>query len=150
MEREKQFPNFTSISHFGIGILTCFMVANDIDIVTSSDEQEEANSINLRKVNGSYLLRKMDKIELDVRIKQHGTMVKLYVRSDVDMAKLENDLRKWIVVPEIPVYLSVDGNENIRIGYNSLKRNTDKIFKWKQAMMLMEKNMMYMKRNMEM
>ena len=97
------------------------MVANDIDIVTSSDEQEEANSINLRKVNGSYLLRKMDKNELDVRIKQHGTMVKLYVRSDVDMAKLENDLRKWIVVPEIPVYLSVDGNENIRIGYNSLK-----------------------------
>ena len=118
---KKQFPNFTSISHFGIGILTCFMVANDIDIVTSSDEQEEANSINLRKVNGSYLLRKMDKNELDVRIKQHGTMVKLYVRSDVDMAKLENDLRKWIVVPEIPVYLSVDGNENIRIGYNSLK-----------------------------
>lgn len=38
------------------------MVANDIDIVTSSDEQEEANSINLRKVNGSYLLRKMDKM----------------------------------------------------------------------------------------
>lgn len=118
---KKQFPNFTSISHFGIGILTCFMVANDIDIVTSSDEQEEANSINLRKVNGSYLLRKMDKNELDVRIKQHGTMVKLYVRSDVDMTKLENDLRKWIVVPEIPVYLSVDGNENIRIGYDSLK-----------------------------
>lgn len=81
----------------------------------------DRNSINLRKVNGSYLLRKMDKNELDVRIKQHGTMVKLYVRSDVDMAKLENDLRKWIVVPEIPVYLSVDGNENIRIGYNSLK-----------------------------
>lgn len=27
---KKQFPNFTSISHFGIGILTCFMVANDI------------------------------------------------------------------------------------------------------------------------
>ena len=97
------------------------MVAIYIDIVTSSDEQEEANSINLRKVNGSYLLRKMDKNELDVRIKQHGTMVKLYVRNDVDMTKLENDLRKWIVVPEIPVYLSVDDNENIRIGYDSLK-----------------------------
>lgn len=75
----------TSISHFGIGILTCFMIANDIDIVRSSDEQNEANSINLRKVNGSYLLRKMDKNELDERIKQHGTMVKLYVRNDVDM-----------------------------------------------------------------
>ena len=30
---KKQFPNFSSISHFGIGILTCFMIANDIDIV---------------------------------------------------------------------------------------------------------------------
>lgn len=118
---KKQFPNFTSISHFGIGILTCFMVANDIDIVTSSDEQEEANSINLRKVNGSYLLRKLDKNELDTRIKQHGTMVKLYVRSDVDMTKIENDLRKWIVIPEIPVYLSIDNGDSIRIGYDSLK-----------------------------
>ena len=60
------------------------MVANDIDIVTNSVEQEEANSINLRKVNGSYLLRTLDKNELDHYIKQHGTMVKLYVRNDVD------------------------------------------------------------------
>lgn len=118
---KKQFPDFTSISHFGIGILTCFMIANDIDIVTSSVEQEDANSINLRKVNGSYLLRKLEKSELDTRIKHHGTMVRLYVRSDVDMTTLENDLRKWIVVPEIPVYLSIDGEEEIRIGYDSLK-----------------------------
>lgn len=118
---KKQFPNFSSISHFGIGILTCFMVANDIDIVTNSVEQEEANSINLRKVNGSYLLRKLDKNELDSRIKQHGTMVRLYVRSDVDMTKLENDLKKWIVIPEIPVYLSIDGGDKNRIGYDTLK-----------------------------
>ena len=118
---KKQFPNFSSISHFGIGILTCFMVANDIDIVTNSVEQGDANSINLRKVNGSYLLRKLDKNDLDERIKHHGTMVKLYIRSDVDMSKLENDLRKWIVIPEIPVYLTIDNNEIIRIGYTSLK-----------------------------
>lgn len=118
---KKQFPNFTSISHFGIGILTCFMVANDIDIVTNSIEQEDANSINLRKVNGSYLLRKVDKNELDYRIRKHGTMVKLYVRSDVDMSKVENDLRKWIVIPEVPVYLSMDEGKEIRIGYDSLK-----------------------------
>lgn len=118
---KKQFPNFSSISHFGIGILTCFMVANDIDIVTNSVEQEDANSINLRKVNGSYLLRKMDKSELDNRIKQHGTMVKLHIRSDVDMAGVESDLRKWIVLPEVPVYLTVDGGEKNRIGYDSLK-----------------------------
>lgn len=118
---KKQFPNFSSISHFGIGILTCFMIANDIDIVTNSVEQEEANSINLRKVNGSYLLRKLDKNELDDYIKQHGTMVKLYVRNDVDMSTVENDLRKWIVLPEVPVYLMNDNSEKNRIGYDSLK-----------------------------
>ena len=49
----KEFPDFSSISHFGIGILTCFMIANDIDIVTNSEEQDDVNCINLRKVNGS-------------------------------------------------------------------------------------------------
>ena len=118
---KKQFPHFSSISHFGIGILTCFMVANDIDIITNSVEQEDANSINLRKVNGNYLLRKLEKSQLDDRIKQHGTMVKLYIRSDVNMSTLENDLRKWIVIPEVPVYLAIDNGEKIRIGYDSLK-----------------------------
>lgn len=118
---KKQFPDFTSISHFGIGILTCFMIANDIDIVTNSVEENEANSINLRKVTGSYLLRKLDKKDLDTRIKHHGTMVKLYVRNDVDMNTLENDLKKWIVLPEIPVYFIADNKEKVRIGYDSLK-----------------------------
>ena len=118
---KKQFPDFSSISHFGIGILTCFMIANDIDIVTNSVEQEDANSISLRKVNGSYLLRKLEKDKLDDCIKQHGTMVKLYVRNDVDMSAVENDLKKWIVLPEIPVYLKIDEGQKNRIGYDSLK-----------------------------
>lgn len=96
------------------------MIANDIDIITNSTEQEEANIINLRKVNGSYLLRKLNKKDLDERIKSHGTMVKLHVRNDVDMTKIEDDLKKWIVVPEIPVYLKINGAEEIRIGYDSL------------------------------
>lgn len=117
----KEFPDFSSISHFGIGLLTCFMVADDIDILTNSEEEYEANSINLRKVNGSYLLRRIEKSKLDSRIAAHGTMVKLYIRNDVDMTKLESDLKKWIVVPEVPVYLTIDGGTEIRIGYDSLK-----------------------------
>lgn len=118
---KKQFPNFCSISHFGIGLLTCFMVADDIDIVTKSADYDEANSINLRKVNGSYLLRKMPKSELDDRIKEHGTMVKLFVRSDIDMKTLESDLQKWIINPEVPVFLTIDNNKEKRIGKDTLK-----------------------------
>lgn len=123
---KKQFPNFSSISHFGIGILTCFMVANDIDIVTNSEEQNDVNCISLRKVNGNYLLRRISKPEVDKKIRNHGTMVKLYVRNDVDMSTLEADLRKWIVLPEIPVYLSVLGNKEVRIGYSSPKEVIEK------------------------
>lgn len=118
---KKQFPNFSSISHFGIGILTCFMVANDIDIVTNSVDQNDVNSINLRKVNGSYLLRRINKSEVDFRIRNHGTMVKLYIRNDVDMSTVEEDLKKWIVLPEIPVYYTIKEENEIRIGYDSLK-----------------------------
>lgn len=118
---KKQFPDFSSISHFGIGILTCFMVANDVDIVTNSEEQNDVNCISLRKVNGSYLLRRINKSEVDKRIRSHGTMVKLYVRNDVEMSTLEADLRKWIVLPEIPVYLSISGSKEVRIGYSSPK-----------------------------
>ncbi|MCI9421413.1 MAG: hypothetical protein HFG81_01680 [Dorea sp.] len=119
---KKQFPDFSPISHFGIGILTCFMIANDVDIITNSIEQEDVNCINLRKVNGSYLLRKIDKLNVDKRIREHGTMVKLYVRNDVDMSTLEYDLRKWIVLPEVPVYLTRKESKEERIGYNSLKQ----------------------------
>ena len=117
----KEFPDFSSISHFGIGILTCFMIANDIDIVTNSEEQDDVNCINLRKVNGSYLLSKIEKADADQRIRKHGTMVKLYVRNDVDMSSVEDDLKKWIVLPEIPVFLTYKDENEVKIGYDSLK-----------------------------
>lgn len=117
----KEFPDFSSISHFGIGILTCFMIANDIDIVTNSEDQKDVNCINLRKVNGSYLLSKIEKQNVDQRIRKHGTMIKLFVRNGVDMSTLEDDLKKWIVLPEIPVFLTFKNKNEIKIGYASLK-----------------------------
>lgn len=118
---KKEFPDFSSISHFGIGILTCFMIANDIDIVTNSQNQDQVNCINLRKVNGSYLLSKNEKRTVDKRIRKHGTVVKLHVRSDVDMSTVEEDLKKWIVLPEIPVYLTFGDENETKIGFDSLK-----------------------------
>lgn len=117
----KLYPDFNSISHFGIGILTCFMIANDVDITTCSESEEKANVINLRRVNGSYLLRRINKSELDEKIRTHGTIVTLHVRNDIDMRGLEEDLKKWIVVPEVPVFLyEEEQKKETRIGYDSL------------------------------
>lgn len=119
-EIKKQFPDFSSISHFGIGILTCFMVADSIDITTCSPDQDQATIVNLRNLNGNYLVRKLNKHSIPYDIQNHGTIVTLHVRNDVDMSTLADDLRKWIVVPEVPVYLREDDQEEIRIGYDSL------------------------------
>lgn len=118
---KKKFPSFSSISHFGIGLLTCFMIANDVDIITNSAEESDANSITLRKVNGKYLLQKLSKSKLDKMIYKHGTLVKLYVRNDVDMSNLEMDLKRWIILPEVPVEFIVNEEKPIKIGHNSLK-----------------------------
>ena len=117
---KKKFPDFSSISHFGIGILTCFMVADSIDITTSSPDQNQATIVNLRNVNGNYLVRKVDKHSLAPAVQNHGTTVTLQVRSDVDLSTLADDLRKWIVLPEVPVFLQEDNQDEVRIGYDSL------------------------------
>ena len=54
-------------------------------------------------------------------IKKHGTMIKLFVRNDTDMSTLEDDLRKWIVLPEVPVFMTINEENETRIGYDSIK-----------------------------
>lgn len=117
----KKYPDFYSISHFGIGILTCFMISDDIDIITNTEMEEKAFEITLRKVNGSYLLRNRDKSDIDLRIKKHGTMIKLHIRTDVDMSSTEMALRKWIILPGVRVEFHESGKETQVIGYTSLK-----------------------------
>ena len=98
-------------------------LAEGIDIMIQNNETNTISAIAVKSgpsvFNADSKKRQEQNFTAASKLAQQAKA--RYVRSDVDMAKLENDLRKWIVVPEIPVYLSVDGNENIRIGYNSLK-----------------------------
>jgi len=122
--RQKEFienyTEFNPISRFGIGILTCFMVANDVDIETNHENSEELNQICLRNVNGKYLLKKVAKENADPYIRAHGTIIRLHIRSDIDMTDLEKNLKKWIVVTEVPVELVI-GENSKSIGFSSLK-----------------------------
>ena len=122
--RQKQFQEtykeFNPISRFGIGILTCFMVANDIDIETNSVDADEVSFLCLRNVNGKYLLKKKPKSQACQYIKDHGTIIKLHIRPDVDMNDLESNLKKWIVLSEIPIELVIN-DYTTSIGYTTLK-----------------------------
>ncbi len=118
---QKEHPGFVSISRFGIGILTCFLVADDIEIVTCSSENNEANTIFFRNVDGKYLLKTMQKRDLPKHISEHGTEIRLHLRKQNDVQTLEYNLRKWIVFPYCDVVLKVNNLEPIKIGYESPK-----------------------------
>lgn len=115
----KEFPEFVSISRFGIGILTCFMVANDVEILTNAKECEKANFITLRNVDGRYLLKKLKKSEIPENIREHGTSIKLHVREEINMENIQEDIKRWIVFPYCSVFFKKDNEEEIKIGYES-------------------------------
>ena len=117
----KKHPDFVSISRFGIGILTCFLVADDIEIITCASENNEANTIFFRNVDGKYLLKAMQKNDLPKHISNHGTEIRLHLRKENAVEKLEYNLRKWIVFPYCDVFLRINNSEPIKIGYKSPK-----------------------------
>lgn len=116
----KKNPDFSSISRFGIGLLTCFLISDDIDIITKSSESEKAILLKIRKIHGKYLLKYLTVDKLDNKIKKHGTIIKLYVRSEVVLDNIEDDLKKWILFPDCKMIFNNNGTETI-IGYKSPK-----------------------------
>ncbi|WP_159523883.1 HD domain-containing protein [Sunxiuqinia indica] len=117
---KKKFPNFSSISRFGIGLLTCFLIADDIDIITKSHESEKVILLKIKKIHGKYLLKYLPIDSIPSGIQKHGTIVKLYVRSEVNLDEIEINLKKWILYPSSKVFFNNNG-EKIKIGYDSPK-----------------------------
>lgn len=119
-EFKQVYKDFSPISKFGIGILTCFLIADDLDIITSTEREEKGNMVAIRKVDGRYLIRKINKNELDNKIRNHGTHISLSVRRTSDMNDIISKLKKWILLPACAVHLHIQ-NQEYKIGYNSTK-----------------------------
>lgn len=117
---KKKYPEFSSISRFGIGLLTCFLIADDLDVITKSNDSEKAILLKIKKIHGKYLLKYLKGDTIPPFIKNNGTIVKLYVRSEIDLENIENDLKKWILFPDC--ILNFNNNGKItKIGYSSPK-----------------------------
>jgi hypothetical protein len=119
---KKAYPGFNSISRFGIGLLTCFLIADDVDIYTNSNSNSDSDSspilIKIRKVHGKYLLKYIRDEELPEDIRCHGTKITLHVRAEIKLSSVEVALRKWIIFPSCSLKLITDGVKT-NIGYNS-------------------------------
>lgn len=121
----EEYPDFSPISRFGIGILSTFMIADVVEITTCSPDDSHARQISLRSVHGKYLIRLLDKHgdELDKRLLPHGTQFKLKIRASASQKDfdIEKIARKWIAFPGCSVTMQTDDNSPVQIGYSSPK-----------------------------
>ncbi|GIH64791.1 HD domain-containing protein [Microbispora siamensis] len=119
---QKENPNFHPISRFGIGVLSAFMLADQVEVVTCHKEQQEARYLSLRSVHGKYLIRLLNKSEDAIarEIGSHGTMVRLKIRPSAIMPDVVGLARRWIVLPGCRISVHVEAGEEISVGYDSV------------------------------
>jgi len=117
---KRDYPDFHSISRFGIGLLTCFMISDDVDVYTLDEVEKECHLLKIRNLNGEYLMRN-DADITNILDEKHGTTFELKVRPDIDMSNLEEQIRQWVVIPFGKITLTIDGCAPIQIGYESVK-----------------------------
>ncbi|MER7419384.1 ATP-binding protein [Micromonospora peucetia] len=121
----REYPSFTSISRFGIGVLSAFMIADEVRVITCHREEDEARELTLRSVHGKYLIRLLKKADEQVPtfIRQNGTVVRLRIRPSATLRDIEKILRNWIVLPRCSVtFRATDDTEPARyIGFKSAR-----------------------------
>ncbi|TYO64477.1 ATP-binding protein [Bradyrhizobium hipponense] len=114
-------PTFSAISRFGIGVLSTFMVSDEVEITTCSRQEDKARKISLRSVHGRYLVRLLDKAR-DTEassLAPHGTRVRLKVRSTARLGSVVDIMRQWIVIPRCKVTVQIDDEAPVDVGFAS-------------------------------
>ncbi len=117
----KTHKNFSSISRFGIGLLTCFLIADDIDLLTKTENMDKPILLKIRKVHGKYLLKHGCNDPEHQLIANNGTSIKLHVREQVDLSDIYRHLKKWILFTECNILLIIDSKDPLSIGYKDPK-----------------------------
>ena len=120
---KREYPSFTSISRFGIGVLSAFMVADEVRVVTCHPDEEKARELTLRSVHGKYLIRLLSKDDTQVPVlsRAHGTSVRMHIRPSAKFGDVEDILRHWIILPRCDVRLYVDDSPSfVQIGFQSV------------------------------
>lgn len=113
-----EHPSFHSISHFGIGLLTCFMVCDDVDIYTKEVEGV-TRLLQIKDLHGNFIMRD-ERTDSEILEGKHGSTFILRLRSSIDTKDFKTIVKKWIVLPSMQVTYSVDGDEE-KVGFDSAK-----------------------------
>jgi len=118
-----EYADFNPISQFGIGILTCFMISDDIEILTY--QQDVGYRIKMSSVKAEYLSKKLETGHSSLNgLEPHGTRVKLKLRSSIDLKErsMLDIIKYWIILPECEVLYSENGGKLYSIGFKDISK----------------------------
>ena len=112
--------DFTPISKFGIGILTCFMISDNIEIITC--RASVGRRIRMTSVHADYLLKDLATGDQQLDgLEPNGTRIKLTLRPSVDLRTktMLEIVRQWIIVPACDVHYHESGKDPQKIGFKN-------------------------------
>jgi hypothetical protein len=117
-EFKDKHPGFDSISRFGIGVLSAFMIADEVRVATKVAGSPVGLELVLKSVHGRYLIKNLQSdAESSVAIGDHGTQIALKLRASSGLThSIEDLLKRWVIVPRCPVYCIIDDGPRVRIG----------------------------------
>ena len=140
--KEKTQKDFTPISRFGIGLLSCFILGDTLEINSRAKEipqtksQEEKVRLSIRSLQGQYFLQtereKNKPLEMPDKIqnenqfrKEFGTSVAVRISRNRDFLKFEESLGKMIkyYITCSPVDIYFNANK-MGVDFNKIVNNT--------------------------
>ena len=132
---KNEFSEFSPISRFGIGVLTCFMISDDIEILTV--QGGKGYRVKMTSVHSDYLLRELGADDpLLAGLGAHGTRVSLRLRNSIDLQKrsVRDIVFHWVVLPECRVEYLEEGDEASerdaeRVGYASVQEALEEFYR---------------------
>ena len=131
-EFQKTHTGFSSISRFGIGVLSAFMISDEVEVFTVSRNQDEkARKLTLRSLHGKYLIKEYERSSsvIPERIRQHGTSIRLRMRAGSQNINVAEAARHWILFPPCEVTVAIDAQEPERVGFDSVRGAVDDTLK---------------------
>jgi molecular chaperone HtpG len=120
--------DFTPISRFGIGLLTCFMISDDLEIITCSSNV--GRRIRMTSVHAEYLLKDLSAGDPQLAgIEPHGTKVRLKLRPSVKIDRsILSIAKQWIVLPACEVVYSDSAGIEVKLGYNNISEALQQLY----------------------